>query len=135
MHQVENISVHIARKPAEVYEFASNPVNLPRWAAGLARSEVKKAGQWWVMTAPFGEVRVRFAPKNALGVLDHDVKLGTGELIHNPMRVVPHEDGSEFIFTLFRRPGMTDEQFAQDKAAVVKDLQTLKGILESASER
>jgi uncharacterized protein YndB with AHSA1/START domain len=30
-------SVYIARPPAEVYEFASDPRNLPRWAAGLAQ--------------------------------------------------------------------------------------------------
>jgi hypothetical protein len=36
MHDVRHISVYIARRQAEVYEFASNPRNLPRWAAGLA---------------------------------------------------------------------------------------------------
>jgi uncharacterized protein YndB with AHSA1/START domain len=36
MHDVRHISVDIARRPAEVYEFASDPRNLPRWAAGLA---------------------------------------------------------------------------------------------------
>ncbi len=36
MHDVRHISVYIARRPAEVYEFASNPRNLPRGAAGLA---------------------------------------------------------------------------------------------------
>jgi uncharacterized protein YndB with AHSA1/START domain len=36
MPNVRHISVYIARRPAEVYEFASDPMNLPRWAAGLA---------------------------------------------------------------------------------------------------
>jgi uncharacterized protein YndB with AHSA1/START domain len=43
MHDVQHVSVHIARSPADVYEFASDPRNLPRWAAGLARSEVRRA--------------------------------------------------------------------------------------------
>lgn len=131
MHETEHISVHIARKPSEVYEYASNPMNLPLWAAGLARSEVKNEGEWWVMTAPFGKVQVKFTPRNALGVMDHDVKLESGVIVHNPMRVVPHEDGSEFVFTLFRQPGMTEEQFKNDKAAVTKDLHALKKILEN----
>ena len=36
MHDARHISVYIARRPAEVYEFASDPRNLPRWAAELA---------------------------------------------------------------------------------------------------
>ena len=46
------------------------------------------------------------------------------------MRVMPSGEGSEFVFTLIRRPGMSDVQFAQDKAAVENDLETLKALLE-----
>ena len=127
---VQHISVYIARRPAEVYEFASDPRNLPRWAAGLARSEVRKDGDEWVADAPFGTVRLRFAERNAFGVMDHDVKLESGVTVHNPMRVVPNGAGSEFVFTLIRQPGMSEAQFARDKAAVEKDLATLKGLLE-----
>jgi hypothetical protein len=130
MHDVQHLSVYIARRPADVYEFASDPRNLPRWAAGLARSEVRREGDEWVADAPFGKVRVRFAPRNSFGVMDHDVKLESGVTVHNPMRVVPHGDGSEFMFTLIRQPGTSDEQFASDKAAVEKDLKTLKDLLE-----
>jgi len=130
MHNVQHISIYIDRLPAEVYEFASDPRNLPRWAAGLARSEVRKDGDEWVADAPFGKVRVRFAERNAFGVLDHDVKLESGVTIHNPMRVVPNGEGSEFVFTLIRRPGMSDAEFARDKAAVENDLKTLKDLLE-----
>jgi len=130
MHDVQHVSITIARRPAEVYEFASNPRNLPRWAAGLARSEVTMDGDDWIADAPFGKVRVRFAPPNSLGVMDHDVTLESGVTTHNPMRVLPNGEGSEFVFTLIRRPGMSDELFAQDKAAVEKDLKTLKYLLE-----
>lgn len=130
MQDVQHISLYIARRPAEVYDFASDPRNLPRWAAGLARSEVKRHGDEWIVDAPFGKVGVRFAARNDFGVLDHDVKLESGVIIHNAMRVVPHGDGSEFIFTLIRQPGTTDEQFARDSAAVEKDLKTLKELLE-----
>jgi hypothetical protein len=46
------------------------------------------------------------------------------------MRVVPNGDGSEFIFTLFRQPEMSEEKFAEDRAAVEEDLRTLKELLE-----
>jgi Polyketide cyclase / dehydrase and lipid transport len=130
MHDVQHLSISISRRPADVYEFVSDPRNLPRWAAGLARSEVKKEGDAWVADAPFGNVRITFAEKNPFGVLDHDVRLESGVTVHNPMRVVPHGGGSEFIFTLIRQPGMSDAKFAEDKAAVEKDLRTLKDLLE-----
>ena len=129
-HAVEHVSVYIARGLADVYEFVSDPRNLPRWAAGLARSEVRKDGDEWVADAPMGKVRVRFAPRNSFGVVDHDVQLESGVTVHNPMRVVPNGEGSELVFTLIRRPEMSDEQFATDRAAVARDLTTLKGLLE-----
>jgi len=131
MRDVQHVSVYIARRPGEVYDFASDPRNLPHWAAGLARSEVRRDGDGWVADAPFGKVSVKFAPRNAFGVMDHDVTLESGVTIHNPMRVVPHGEGSEFTFTLIRQPGMSDEQFAKDKAAVESDLKALKDLLES----
>src|SRR4030095_15006556 len=88
MHDVQHVSVYIARPPADVYEFASDPRNLPRWAAGLARSEVKRDGDAWIADAPLGTVRVSFVPRNSFGVMDHDVTLESGVTIHNPMRVV-----------------------------------------------
>jgi hypothetical protein len=62
--------------------------------------------------------------------MDHDVTLDSGITVHNPMRVVPNGEGSEFTFTLIRQPGMSDAQFAADAVAVEKDLQALKALLE-----
>lgn len=134
MQAVEHISVYIDRPTAEVYRFASNPANLPRWAAGLAKAAVTQEGNEWVAEAPFGRVRIAFAPVNPFGVMDHDVTLESGIVVHNPMRVVAHGPGSEIIFTLFRQPGMTDERFRADKAAIENDLRTLKTLLENAGE-
>ena len=128
------MSIYIDRQPTDVYLFASDPRNLPRWATGLARSEVTREGNEWVVEAPFGKVKIRFAEKNSFGVMDHDVELGSGVIVHNPMRVVPNGDGSEFIFTLFRQSGMSDEQFSEDRAAVETDLKKLKDLLERGDE-
>jgi hypothetical protein len=43
---------------------------------------------------------------------------------------VPNGSGSEVLFTVFRQPGMSDENFAKDTAMVEQDLQTLKLVLE-----
>jgi hypothetical protein len=94
MHDVEHICIFIHRRPADVYAFASNPENLPRWAAGLASSEVKRDGDMWLADSPFGKVRIKFTEPNPFGVLDHDVELESGVVVHNPMRVVPNGYGS-----------------------------------------
>jgi len=70
----KHISVSIERRAAEVYEFASNPENLPQWAGGLSGS-IKKVNDEWIAQASMGPVKVNFAEKNKFGILDHDVTL------------------------------------------------------------
>jgi hypothetical protein len=78
-----------------------------------------------------GRISIRFSERNPHGVLDHDVTLPSGETIHNPMRVVPNATGSEVVFTIFRRAGVTEAQFEADARAVTRDLTALKALLES----
>jgi len=126
--EAKHLSVSIGRPPAEVYEFLVNPENLPRWAAGLSGSIANLDGEW-IADSPLGRIKVQFVPRNEFGVLDHDVTLPSGEVVTNPMRVLPNGDGSEVVFTLFRRQ-MTAVMFADDAAAVLRDLQGLKDLLE-----
>ena len=125
-----HVSIGIDRPASAVYDFAADPHNLPRWAAGLAGATVERDGDDWVTQSPMGRVRVRFTPRNELGVLDHDVTLPSGETVHNPLRVIGDGDGCEVVFTVRQRPDMTDEAFERDAAAVAEDLATLKSLLE-----
>ncbi|HLE95890.1 MAG TPA: SRPBCC family protein, partial [Candidatus Thermoplasmatota archaeon] len=79
---------------------------------------------------PVGEVRVRFVAKNALRVLDHDVTLPSGDIVHNPMRVLRNDAGSEAVFTLYRRDGVGETEYEEDARSVAADLRRLKAILE-----
>lgn len=126
-----HLSIVIDRPPTAVYEFAADPANLPRWAAGLAASAVERVDGQWVAHSPMGRVTISFAERNPFGVLDHVVTLPTGETVYNPLRVLPDGDASEVVFTLRRQPGMTDEQFDEDADAVRADLDSLKRILEA----
>jgi len=127
---VRHVSVAIDRTSREVYEFASRPDNLPRWAQGLAGS-IEQVGGEWVAQSPMGKVKVRFTDPNTLGVLDHDVTLESGVSVHNPMRVVARPGGrSEVVFTVFRRPEVSDAEFESDTRAVQRDLEALKSLLE-----
>lgn len=130
MFSVRNINVSIKRSPADVYDFTSNPENLPQWAEGLSGSTVTKSGDFWVSESPMGKIKIKFAEKNNFGVLDHDVTLPSGETNHNPFRVLKNGDGSEVIFTLYRLPKVSDQDFEKDAKQVEKDLKKLKSLLE-----
>lgn len=126
-----HISTQIDRPPAEVYDFAADPANLPAWAAGLA-SGVEQVDGDWVTDSPMGRVIVAFTEANAYGVLDHDVSLPSGETVYNPMRVIADDaDGCEVVFTVRRRPGMTEADFEHDADTVAGDLARLKRVLEA----
>jgi hypothetical protein len=126
-----HISMHIDRPAREVYDYASNPANLPDWAPGLANSAERVDGQW-IVESPMGRVVVVFAARNEFGVLDHDVTLPSGETIYNPMRVTVDGTGCEVVFTVRRQPGMSDEDFERDANAVSADLSRLKRVIELA---
>ena len=124
------ISTSIARPPREVYDFASNPENLPLWAAGLSGS-ISNIDGAWIAESGLGRVRVEFAPPNEFGVLDHTVTLASGESFYNPMRTFAERaTAAKLSSRCSAGPSVDDEEFEADAAAVARDLATLKGILE-----
>jgi hypothetical protein len=128
------LSTVIARPWKDVYAYLADPHHLVDWAAGLASAQVEpdpdRPGVW-IVAAPFGRSQVTFAPDNEFGVVDHVVRMPDGTDVLNPLRVVPISDGAEVVFHVRRRAGMSDDDFAGDAAAVAKDLETLRRILEN----
>lgn len=125
--EARTVAVSIARPPEVVYAFVHDVRNLPRWSFFTSVQD-RGDGRWLVGT-PQGEVELRMAERNDLGVVDHHVRLASGEMLV-PMRVVPNGDGSEVVFTVFRAPGMADDAFAADVAQVEYDLARLRDVLE-----
>jgi hypothetical protein len=131
-YETRNISVSIARDWREVAAFLAQPANYPLWASGLA-SGLQEAGEEWIADGgPSGRIRIRFSPLNPFGVADHTVFLEDGAEVYVPLRAIRNGDGCEVIFTLFRVPGMSAEQFRSDAEWVERDLQKLKDVLEKA---
>lgn len=129
VYQSRTIAVSIDRDWREVYDFASIPENFQRWAAGLGR-RFERSGDEWIAENPDGRpIRIRFSEPNDLGVLDHIV-VAEGDESRNAMRVMPNGTGAEVTFMVLRTPGMTEEAFAADAAAVERDLNALKALLE-----
>ena len=119
--------VWIDRQAAEVTITAAE--NLPRWAHGLG---IRERGWPVVRRDVIRPGRRRLAERNAFGVLDHDVALPSGEVIHNPMRVVPDGGGCEVMFHLRRMADMSDADFARDAGLVQAALARLKHVLEGS---
>jgi hypothetical protein len=124
------VHISIGRPAADVYAYIANARNLTQWASGLSRSSLRQEGGYWIADSPMGTVKIKFTPLNGLGVVDHDVTTPDGTTFANPMRVQPNGGGAEVIFTLYRRPGVSDADFEKDAATIRRDLEKLKSILE-----
>jgi hypothetical protein len=134
VHESKIITVSIDRDWRQAYEFACVPQNFSRWAAGLG-SGLERSGEEWTARDPEGRtIRIRFSPPNEYGVLDHVVVAEDGTEIPIPLRIVPNGTGAEVIFVLYRLPGISAAAFEADAAAVTRDLEALKGLLENAEE-
>lgn len=117
VQESRHVSVWIAVAPPVAYGYVADRRNLPSWVAGLDTAQVD----------------LEFTAPNELGVLDHVVRIPGQGAFYNPMRVLPAGEGQtccEVVFTVRRRPGMSDEEFNADVAAVTADLQALRQILE-----
>jgi hypothetical protein len=124
-----HISQSIQRSPEVVAAFAGNPANLPLWAAGLSTG-IRQEGERWLTDSPMGDVEVAFVGPVELGVLDHDVTMPDGSVVHNPLRVLRNDEGSEVVFTLYRLAGVSDEDFERDATLIGEDLARLRDVLE-----
>jgi len=128
-----HVSVWIDAAPEVAYASSADPDQLPLWASGLAEGGLRQTADGWVADSPMGEVIVEFAPANEFGVLDHVVRMPSGESVYNPLRVIPAGEGHpgcEAVFTVRRRAGMSDEEFESDVATVAADLNRLRRLAE-----
>lgn len=124
VHDAVVVSQRVDASAEAVYAFASQMENLPLWASGLADG-IEKRGDEWFANSPMGAVKVRMAPVNSFGVLDHDVTLPDGLTVHNALRVTPIGEGSLLTFVVLRLEGVSQDSIDADVAHVRRDLATL----------
>jgi hypothetical protein len=128
--EARTVSVTISRPPETVYDFVADPATIPLWA--FFESIAPAGDGRWTATGPGGEIStMTFAGRNEFGVLDQDVEVAPGDVVHVPLRVVPNGPGSEVLFTIFRRPEYSDDDFEADIAVVRADLARLKELCEN----
>lgn len=128
------VSEYIAVPPSTVYDFASNPANLPAWVPSFCKSAALIEGRWMIQSTA-GLVEFEFVPRNNLGVLDHTVTISPDLKVVNPMRVIANGTGSEILFTLIQHEGVSDRKFQEDLRMVADDLRCLKRLLEASGKQ
>ena len=133
MFKSRTISIPIHRSYQEVYDFLAEPTNFPSWASNLGTDFVRRGDNEWATTTRNGLVILRFSPRNAFGILDHQVFL-EGKTAHTtPMRLIENDGGCEIVYTQFQRRGMSEEAFASEVEWVTSDFEALRSLLESGS--
>ena len=130
MLPARTFSVSINREWHALYEQIWRPEYFPKWASGLAQSELRQSENGWLAEGPDGPIRIRFTPHNDHGVMDHFVETSVGNEVYIPLRIIQNGAGAEVMLTLFRQPEMDDERFSADAKWVVRDLKALKALIE-----
>lgn len=134
MMSARTYSISIGHEWRALYERIWRPDFFPKWASGLAESDLRKDGDHWLADGPEGPIRIRFTPYNDYSVMDHFVETGNGHTVYVPLRVVQNGDGAEVMLTLFRQPEMDDQRFAADAKWVNRDLKSLKTMIEHGGD-
>lgn len=114
----------------EVYDFLSNPENLPQWAVGFCRSIRRESGRWLVDTG-HGEVPMRYTTDATLGVIDFHFSPAPEVEAVARSRVVPNGAGTEYLFSQFQTPGMPDEVFEAQRSTLADELEVLRRLFQA----
>ena len=111
-----------------IFTFLADPANLPTWAFGFARG-IRREGERWVVVTGHGEVPVRVEADEARGVIDFHLEPAPGVEAVAYSRLLPNGDGAEYVFTQFQTPGMPDDIFSGQRAALAEELAILPAII------
>ncbi len=119
----------ITRNWIDLYETIWKPEFFSRWAFGLCQGEMIQDGDHWKTGSLDQEIRIRFTPYNAFGIMDHFVTTHSGKERYVPMRVIANQCGADVIITLFQDELTSDKLFSEAIAATEHDLQKLNLVM------
>ena len=108
----------------EAFAFLAEPENLPRWAVGFARG-IRREGDDCIVQTAQGEMPIRVVADAVRGTIDFQMRVAPEFEAVAYSRVVPNDSGAEYVFTQFQLPGMADEVFAAQRAALAEEMAIL----------
>jgi hypothetical protein len=124
-------TISIEAAPSRVLDLIADPMNLPRWAVGFARS-VRPDGDHWIVSTGAGKIGLRMRVDRSVGTVDFHLEPAPGLDVLAASRVIPRGAQSEFVFTQFQSPGLPDEAFQASVEALGHELKVLKALAEVA---
>jgi hypothetical protein len=126
------VVISINRPAKVVYDFLAEPTNLEQWGTNFGTRMRHLQGLDYLVDLPMGEAVLRFTRRNEFGVIDFTI-FGKGQEPGPPFpaRVYANGEGADVAITLFRFPGVTEEQHRSNWEWTVSDLSRLKAILEA----
>lgn len=117
-------SVTLPANATAVFAFLASPENLPRWAVGFAHG-IRREGEIWLVQTAQGEMPIRIVADADRGTIDFYVAVAPKVEAVAYSRVLPNDAGAEYVFTQFQLPGMAEEVFAGQRAALAEELAIL----------
>lgn len=116
------VGTSIGAAPDIVLSFVADPRNLPRWAPTFAQ-HVRRDGDHWLVESNGGQVLLHVRVSFGLGTVDF---LAADAPRDRPVgaysRVVRNNGGSEYLFTRFLAPELSDEEFARERTVLLREL-------------
>jgi hypothetical protein len=124
-------AVSIDAPATVVFDFVSDPYNLPQWAPGFARS-VRPDGDDWIVTTDAGDRGVRIRVSRELGTVDF-LAAGTppGVEVGGYSRVIQNGEGSEYLFTLLYAEDLPEADVAAQRAIIAEELAAVRARCEA----
>lgn len=131
LQHAQTRSIAIAAPPATVLAYVSNPQNLPRWAPSFAPSIIERDRQLIVRRADDSEFAIcvqagaKEGTVDIVSAIDHRRGAFT--------RVLPNNDGSEFVFTLLFDRSTPETAIADQMAIIDEELAAVRDACEACS--
>lgn len=110
------------------FAFISDAEMLPRWAVGFCRG-ISRGGENWIVHTATGECPLRIDADAGRGTIDFHMTPAPAVTSSAYSRLLPCDEGCEFIFTQLSMPGMPDAVFDASVAALKDELQVLRAVL------
>ena len=110
----------------EVFDYLADIERLPEWATEFAR-ELKLVDGRYTVVNGLGEFFFEIHADAGTGVIDMLAGPDEEHLLCFPTRVVPTPSGgSAFTFTMFQAPCQPDDQFENQHASLLRELDNLE---------
>jgi len=114
---------------ASVFEFVSNPENLPKWAGGYFKG-VYRDQDGWALETDLGRMALDVQADARTGLVDFHIQPPIPIKITASCKVTAAGSSSHLTFTHYQIPFLPPKYFERQKQEIAKSLSVLKQLME-----